>query len=598
MEFLNPGAFYAAALLPLLLIPYLIRSHRRRQLFSSLLLFQELAQRPESRKWRWLKLPPIFFLQLLLLGLLLLALAEPLVSLRPTKVAVVIDNSASMQALEGRKSRFELAREEALSLIRSASGQATVGLYVTVPRLEAVGREALTPAEALGAIDRLKPYDLGEPSDGLGEKIAGLKKEKEYDRLYFLTDHRAARPVENVRIVSIGKPKSNLAITSFDVSRPVLASPRLKAALEVQSFSTVEEKVKISVKTRDKVLATRSLTVPSGRSAGVTFDDLPRQAYYEASLEISDGLAVDNRRFALPPSDKSLRILAVSPRPDSFASLRAVPGISVKVIGPEAYEKSREEEHSLEIFHYSSPAAFPAKHALFILPPRENPVVSVGQSLTRPVISGWREPHPLTGYVNFALFRPSFGRVLSPLSFGDDIVKSPSGSLAIAVERQGFRYLALGFDPFPYLGRDNLPVSIFTLNMLKWFQEGLEERSMSTGEPIRLALKGGLIVSPAGEKFSIEQRADRFTGTFLQGLYEIHQGGERELRAVNLQDVKESDLRSASAIAVPEEAGSLGARASLWPLWATLLLACAALLCLEWFLNPPAADAGPVATSR
>lgn len=598
MEFLNPGAFYAAALLPLLLIPYLIRSHRRRQLFSSLLLFQELAQRPESRRWRWLKLPPIFFLQLLLLGLLLLALAEPLVSLRPTKLAVVIDNSASMQALEGGQSRFELARGEARSLIQSASGETTVGLYRTVPRLEGVGREGLGRAEALRVIDGLKPYDLGEPADDLGEKIAGLKKEKQYDRVYFVTDRRAARAGENVRIISVGKPKSNLAITSFEVSRPALASPRLKAALEVQSFSDVEEKVKLSVKTGEKVLVTRSLTIPPGRSAGVAFEDLPRQAYYEARLEISDGLAVDNRRFALPPSDKSLRILAVSPRPSSFASLRAVPGISVKVISPEAYEKSREEEHSLELFHYSAPAAIPAKHALFVLPPRENPVVTVGQSLTRPVISGWREPHPLTGYVNFALFRPSFGRALSPLSFGDEIVKSPGGSLAIALERQGFRYLALGFDPFPYLGRENLPVSIFTLNMLKWFQEGIEERSLRTGEPIRLAARAGSIVTPTGEKFVIEERSDRFTGTYFQGLYEIHGGGDREIRAVNLQDVKESDLRSPGVIAVPEETGSLGPRASFWPLWAILLLVCAALLCLEWFLNPPAGDAGPVTASR
>jgi hypothetical protein len=225
-------------------------------------------------------------------------------------------------------------------------------------------------------------------------------------------------------------------------------------------------------------------------------------------------------------------------------------------------------------------------------------MVSVGQSLTRPVISGWREPHPLTGYVNFVLFRPSFGRVLSPLSFGDEIVKSPSGSLAIAVERRGSRYLALGFDPFPYLGRANLPVSIFTVNMLKWFQEGLEERSMSTGEPIRLAPTGGSVVTPVGEKFSLEQPADRFTGTFFQGLYEIHQGGETEHRAVNLEDVEESDLRAPGVVNVPEEVGSRGALTSLWPLWTILLLVCAALLCLEWFLNPPAADAGPVAMSR
>ena len=60
-----------------------------------------------------LRLPPIFFLQLLLLTLLILALGEPVFSVRATKVAIVLDNSASMQTLEDQQTRFTLAQEKA-----------------------------------------------------------------------------------------------------------------------------------------------------------------------------------------------------------------------------------------------------------------------------------------------------------------------------------------------------------------------------------------------------------------------------------------------------------------------------------------------------
>ena len=76
MEFLNPTALLGLLALPLLLIPYLIRKKPRRLVFSSLLLFMEGGVQASGRPWGRMNLPPIFFLQLLLLTLLILALGE------------------------------------------------------------------------------------------------------------------------------------------------------------------------------------------------------------------------------------------------------------------------------------------------------------------------------------------------------------------------------------------------------------------------------------------------------------------------------------------------------------------------------------------
>ena len=77
MEFLNPTALLGLLALPLLLIPYLIRRKPQRLAFSSLLLFIEAGESASAKPWGRIHLPPLFFLQLLLLALLVFALSEP-----------------------------------------------------------------------------------------------------------------------------------------------------------------------------------------------------------------------------------------------------------------------------------------------------------------------------------------------------------------------------------------------------------------------------------------------------------------------------------------------------------------------------------------
>ncbi len=591
MEFLNPTALFGVFLLPLLLVPYLVRRIPRRLVFSSLLLLREISSRSLGRPWGKPRLPPIFFVQLLLLLLLILALGEPVFSVRPLRIAMVLDNSASMQALEGEKSRFELARERARDLLRGLSASARVDLYLTVPALAQIGEKELAPSAVPAAMDAIAPYDLGDRMVDYGEEFSRLAREKGYERLFFFTDHPGRGSGGAIRLVTVGRSTDNLAVTSFRVVRPSFASTQQEARIEVTSFSSKEEKVKLLLKGGGKVLASRALTVGTRKSVATSFQDFSLYPAYEAEIEADDALALDNRRFAVSPPSGALEILAISPRPQALDSLRSIPGLNLQVVSPEAYGQINSESHSVEIFHFSAPALLPRKHALFILPPAENPLVAVGRSISQPTISGWREPHPLTRYVNFALFRPPYARSLKPLSFGDAVVESPEGAVAVGLEHQGFRYLALGFDPLPYLGRENLPMSIFTLNLLEWFNEALRGPGPATGEPLDLgARRGEILVSPKGEKFTVGESAALFSRTFFQGFYELARGQRKEVVAVNFQDTKESDLGDPAPIELQGEPTASGGGFSLFALWPYFLLASILLLFLEWFWSRPVAQ--------
>ena len=593
MEFLNPGALYALALAPLLLIPYLIRSQPRRTVFSSLIIVRELLARPAGRGWSRLRVPPIFFLQLLLLALLFFTLGEPVIAVRPKKIAVVLDNSARMQAIEGGKSRFGIAQEQSRKLLSDLPLGGRVDLFVTVPRLAQVGEASMEAAKARAVIGILQPYDLPDAGSELARALSDLTKRERYDRVFFLTDHLVQHQGEVIKVISVGTPKDNLALTAFQVSAVSLTSQKVRASAQVTSFSSREEKFRIYVNSAGKTLASRDGTVAAGGAVEIVFDDLAALPVYEAELKVSDGLALDNRRFAVSPAIKGWEVLAVSPRPGAAQSLRLIPGLSVKVIAPEDYGKYPEARPALEIFHYSMPGRLPARHALFILPPSQNALVQVGPPLQHPVVTSWREPHPLTDYVNFALLRPSYARPLTARAVGEPILDGPGGALALTMEHDGFRYAVLGFDPLPYLGRENLPMSIFTLNLLKWFSGALGAGARFTGQPIDFSplKQEGLAVTPNGERIALKPGTHDFARTFFQGIYQIAAGEEKQSVAVNFANPQESDLLHPAAMRLPDEAKSAAGKAAVVSLWMALILAAVVLLILERFLNPPALHA-------
>jgi hypothetical protein len=186
------------------------------------------------------------------------------------------------------------------------------------------------------------------------------------------------------------------------------------------------------------------------------------------------------------------------------------------------------------------------------------------------------------------LLRPIYARPLRPQTAGQVIIDGPGGALAFAVEQRGIRYLTLGFDPLPYLGRDNLPMSIFTLNFLDWFIESGGPRGQATGSPIPLSSvePGDSLTTPAGESLKL-QRGGYFQATFQQGIYRRSRAGASELFARNLDDMGESDLRKPTPIALRgHAAGGPDSPSVMFSFWPYLLLATLLLFMLEWFVFP------------
>src|SRR5438477_1191816 len=123
MSFLAPAAFAFAAVIPVVIVFYLLKRKRVPKLVSSTLLWQRfLAETQANAPFQRLRHNWLLLLQILLLLLVVLALARPYFSgdAKNSRLRVVIlDASASMQSTDEKPSRFEKARGEALKLIDS-----------------------------------------------------------------------------------------------------------------------------------------------------------------------------------------------------------------------------------------------------------------------------------------------------------------------------------------------------------------------------------------------------------------------------------------------------------------------------------------------
>lgn len=623
-SFLAPSALWLLAGLPLLLLPYLLRERGKKVIVPALFLYQGLPSASPVRLWGRLKLTPLFFLQLLILLLLGLSVARPLLRREAELTGIILDNSASMQArLPGGESPvlssvegtvFEEAKRQALKLIRDRDRDREglslsdisvfperVGVFVTSPLPTPVVAPLLPQSNIEQEVSRLVPTDTPDPGD---EVLAGfihqLLTEQKYQRLFFFTDRVWETQPEKgpLTVISLGQPQANLAITAFRLYRSPFFPEEVDATVVVtgqardltppsdEGSSPIED----TTVTIEDATSGKRLLSQSSRSI-FSFPRLPIARAYRARLEPEDALALDNEAYAVLPPLKEVPVLVVTPSPQMAATLRQIPNLSLQLLSPEDYDPEQVSPFPLILFHLTAPATLPNTNAAFILPPEGNALFPLGRAARHPQVTQWVSGHPLTSYITFSLLSPAYGQAFLPVVWCRPVITATVGPLVLAGEREGKRYAALGFDLFPYLGKRNLPASIFTLNLLNWLmgREG-HPPALRTGEVFSFAATTLSVRTPAGEVISAER------GTFpllWQGVYTIEEKDGEKTMAVNLSNPQESRLSRPLRLApLPTVSGSPPEIASPstelgtgLPLWPFLLLTAFALLSLEWYLH-------------
>jgi hypothetical protein len=550
---LEPGAIDFLAIVPLLILAYLARERPRQATVSSVIAFRALhvmrGQRFGGRpRFTW-----TFFLELLLLCLAVLAMARPYLIRRGQPLAVVLDNSAAMQAqTSSDQTRFDAALDAVRSALarQTESGQAAI--YLTAPQPHQLGGAFTSGAEAGAALSGAHVSDAPDDPAAVAGLVGQLTADTHIGRILWASYRPITPPLPpKIRPVFSSDAIANYAIGSLALSRESFGATALHARVTLANFSPTASNLHVTLTGDGRTAGRAQAEVQPGAVVALELPNLPPAEIYRATLEPADGFMLDNVAYATGSGVRKIAILFVSPVASDAASLSSLPGVSVQTIAPANYTPNELANYDLVIFEYTVPKELPTVPALMVMPPPADPVFRFSvEPASQVAVTEWPSVDTLTDGVNFRLLNLRSGEYLKQHPWLQTTVSGSGGGLILNGQREGHRMVVTGFNPFPYLGKRNLPMSVLTLNMLGYLAGfGGHSGGFHTGEPWTIPAGVTSVTFPSGRQMAVEP-STLFSATDAQGIYFLNSAHARTARAVNLEDLTTSDLETIAPITV------------------------------------------------
>ena len=565
MSFLNPSYLWLALLPIVPLLLYLLPLPRRRIPASALYLWRRFLQsEPFGRASERFRRVLGFALLAAILASLVLAAADLTVGRSPTSagtVIVLIDTSASMNAVTDGRSSLDRAKRAAGRFVASLGADTPVALAETPGRLNVLrtlppsrgADEAPSRSELAYLIDRIEPFDgPGELGRALAEayRLWGRRGDAE---VHAFTDRPLPASPWGARAHAwiAPSPGDNVAMTDLAAERRGRqVTVRFTVANFGRSARALSGTVNVNGRPRG---AFDTGTLPPGASVrrSVRFGE-PNAARVEVSLlGAADALAADDTARVVVPSLGALRVAVAWPEPNKRNPYVAAMLSALKdegVVGEVVV--AGETAEPVCVYANHCPARWPAGGAIVLYPLRGG-VVAVGGLHGETVTVTRQADHPLLADVDLrglsvkGAVRADVPGWAKPLAWAGDLPVVWAGRsettkvllVGIPIRPTGSRFPVAA--AFPLLMR----------NALRWMLPG--PRALRPGETVGgwTSRRAGLATCPAD-------------GT---------------THAFSVLSAKESDLRRSDGV----EGETLGARRSLA---AVLVVLAMAMLAVDWAL--------------
>jgi len=581
-------------------------------------------------------------LQLALLALLLLALGDPraAVNLQEGRnVVVLIDTSASMQAVDVSPSRLEKGKQRIKEVLRglgSSDRMLIAQMDSTVTPLSTMTSDVPELEAALAAV---RASDTGADfAKGLRfatDTLRGLPSPE----IVVVSDGALATPADSLgpvdlgdtklSFVKVGESSRNAAITGFSVRRYPLDKSRYEAMLEVTNtgsepidlFIELQDADQLDAKGKALVTDVRRVTLKAGERLPEFLPNLAGSAHrLRAEIKLApegepvrddngdivdqhDDLPTDDVAYALMPERRKAKIQVVTSGNIYLeAALLLDEYLDVTNVAPSKYP--HEGSFDVTIFDSVAPPLKPGSgHILYLNPTGKDVPFTIEKELVDddPEYKlGFDEieaSHPILRHTQLADVNIGRASVLKGGQKEDKVLAASfRGPILITGRRAGYKFVALGLD----VERSNLPLLIsWPLFLLNTINDFVEEdtgyiSSFATGTVWRVPapqnLASATLIEPDGNERTVPIADGR--AVFLgqrAGFYTLKATDEEAPYqtefAANLADPFESTIAPRAELTIGnKDAGevsgfSVGVRREIW---AYLLLAVAAISAVEW----------------
>jgi Ca-activated chloride channel family protein len=583
IRFAAPAALWLLAILPLIILLYMLRSRRAPMPVSSVLLWQrtrhELAtQLPIRRLERSL----LLLLQLLAITAAILALAQPAVRLAAATgqdTVIVVDLSASMQATDVPPTRYEAARRRVVDLVRLTRGPFMIISAGARPRIEASWGDR---ESAISALSRLRPTDGPAALDqaiglALAQRPAGRSTRP---RVVVLTDGALTQPLQQsseVQFIIAGMRSQNVGIVRL-YTEVAPAGTHVVTHIRNTGTQTLEVPLTISVGRRRAI--SRRIILPPGATS-VSTALLRGEGTIKAEIAVRDALALDNIAYGFAGGARPRVLVVGAPDRALDEALAAVEARRVRTsrITPEALERA-----DVIILNATPPVPLPPGNYLLIGTTALNLPVTAEGMVRNPTISRWSRGHRVLRYVDLDAVQVAETLNLRPT--GGEVLADGEVPLIWAFTGHGIRAVVLGFT----LGQTDLALHpafpILLSNALDWLTGSAS--AIEAGQAVTVSAGRGRearLTDPGGSVRTITARNGAFSLPAFDraGIYSLGVGAERRQFAVNVP-AAETDIAPKLLLATSPSGTTQTGSDRMIAIWPLITGAALALLVIEWFL--------------
>lgn len=618
MTFAAPIALAWLALAIPIVIFYILKIRLRRVPVATTIFWRQIFDEKQPRSiWQHLRHLLSLLVQITLLLLLVFALAQPLFDWeldQSRRVVLVLDNSASMRAVDDTGERFEQAKEIAHQLVRRLRFRDEMAIVVAGAEPQVVcgmtGHER-TLADAVDAIGLSDGPTRVTEAVELGRRLIG---DSESGSVVVVSDGAFANATElasadDVELHRVGQSISNVGITNLQVRRSLLDPLGYEILLEVRNASEEEVECRLEVDLNDQPIDVLPLTLAPGQVWSQTIEKTSADGgRLVARINRDDALATDNTAWALLPKREPQKVVLVT-EGNLFLQkvLEANPLVQLTVVKelPKAYPRD-----ALLVFHRAVPAQLPAGNVLVVDPVGATDAWELGETLANPVVTKQDQDSPLLRHVRLDNVLLPEARKLTLKDGAQNLVTALSGDpLYASIKRASGKLLVLtvNIDQGDLAFRTAFPIMV--TNALGWFagQSGELRESLAAGAVAEVhfpaSAKAGdrlFLVSPSGVQRPLPPSVEKANIGPLDecGVWSIRraaaneQAGESQSAspalvelACNLSNRAESELRAADATTAPDylAAGFAGGWMTR-PFWFYLIVAAWLLAAVEWYL--------------
>ena len=339
MGFSNQLGLWALLSLIPFIILYLRKPKPVDRIIPSLMFM--LQNRKTSNKYKFLQkflTNLLFFMQFLALVGISIAIAQPFIKV-PYDVSlentiIVLDMSASMQAEDGGKTRFEEAIGEAKSAL---SGKNSIILAEHIPLIALEDEDGKIAEDILGTLNpKATTTNLGDAmllaKDLLGERPGRIVVISDFSNVKvddLLVVKRTFPEDAVVNFVDVNNDAENAGITSMEVRKHSIKA-------YVKNFNPVSKQINLKLLQNGKEISeSGKIDVLPNSVETFIFDDTPA-GISQIRLEPDDDLDVDNIAYISAPLKKQVNVLLITNRHDTNLenALLASRDISLNIVNP------------------------------------------------------------------------------------------------------------------------------------------------------------------------------------------------------------------------------------------------------------------------